>query len=82
MGISFPLFLFSILTMFLHAVAIGVTRLVYSKPIANARAHLCPMCSYDLSARSRDDDICPECGKTVPRRECVRLWCKLLRSWI
>ena len=45
-----------------------------------ARCQVCPKCFYDLSARSRNDDICPECGKIAPRRECVRLWCKLLRS--
>jgi len=44
------------------------------------RCQRCPMCFYDLSARPRDDDTCPECGQYTPRRECVRLWCKLLRS--
>jgi len=46
------------------------------------RCQRCPKCFYDLSARSRTDDICPECGSYTPRRECVRLWCKLLRSRI
>jgi hypothetical protein len=45
-----------------------------------ARCQTCPMCFYDLSKRPRDDDVCPECGVIAPRRECVRLWCKLLRS--
>ena len=44
------------------------------------RCQRCPVCFYDLSARPRDDDTCPECGVIAPRRECVRLWCKLLRS--
>lgn len=44
------------------------------------RCQRCPKCFYDLSARPRDDDTCPECGVIAPRRECVRLWCKLLRS--
>lgn len=44
------------------------------------RCQRCPKCFYDLSQRTRDDDICPECGVKAPRRECVRLWCKLLRS--
>ncbi|MBL4698423.1 MAG: hypothetical protein JKX70_06285 [Phycisphaerales bacterium] len=44
------------------------------------RCQRCPKCFYDLSARPRDDDTCPECGLNAPRRECVRLWCKLLRS--
>ena len=44
------------------------------------RCQRCPKCFYDLSARPRDDDTCPECGMNAPRRECVRMWCKLLRS--
>ena len=44
------------------------------------RCQRCHKCFYDLSARPRSDDICPECGLIAPRRECVRLWCKLLRS--
>lgn len=44
------------------------------------RCQCCPECLYDLSARPRDEDTCPECGMIAPRRECVRLWCKLLRS--
>lgn len=48
--------------------------------LLSKRCHVCPQCFYDLSARLRDDDTCPECGMIAPRRECVRLWCKLLRS--
>lgn len=44
------------------------------------RCHRCPKCFYDLSQRPRGDDVCPECGIVAPRRECVRLWCQLLRS--
>ena len=44
------------------------------------RCQRCPKCFYDLTARPRGDDICPECGVVAPRRECVRLWCRLLRS--
>lgn len=44
------------------------------------RCQRCPKCFYDLSQRPRDDEICPECGVVAPRRECVRLWCKLLRT--
>lgn len=44
------------------------------------RCQRCPRCFYDLSSRLRHDDICPECGVVAPRRECVRLWCRLLRS--
>ena len=51
-----------------------------SSVIVRAKGQMCPKCFYDLSARPRDDDTCPECGLNAPRRECVRLWCKLLRS--
>ncbi len=44
------------------------------------RCQRCPKCFYDLSARPREIDTCPECGIIAPCRECVRLWCKLLRS--
>jgi len=44
------------------------------------RCQRCPKCLYDLSQRPREIDTCPECGVNAPRRECVRLWCKLLRS--
>lgn len=56
----------------------GKQRLVSS--VVQSRCQRCPECFYDLSQRPRDDEICPECGIEAPRRECVRLWCKLLRS--
>ena len=48
--------------------------------LLSKRCQVCVHCFYDLSARPRDIDTCPECGLNAPRRECVRLWCKLLRS--
>ncbi|MBL4698424.1 MAG: hypothetical protein JKX70_06290 [Phycisphaerales bacterium] len=48
--------------------------------LLSKRCQLCVHCFYDLSARPREIDTCPECGTIAPRRECVRLWCKLLRS--
>lgn len=48
--------------------------------VLSKRCQLCVHCFYDLSARPRNIDTCPECGLNAPRRECVRLWCKLLRS--
>ena len=53
---------------------------VVARSLLPTRCQRCPKCFYDLSARPRDDDTCPECGTIAPRRECVRLWCKLLRS--
>ena len=50
------------------------------KQVVRSRGQMCVFCFYDLSGRPRDVDICPECGVVAPRRECVRLWCKLLRS--
>ncbi len=44
------------------------------------RCQRCPKCLYDLSNRPRTEGLCPECGVIAPRRECVRLWCKLLRT--
>ena len=64
-------------------VAVCVTaawRLKAKRLLLPARCQVCPNCLYDLSARPCDDDTCPECGLNAPRRECVRLWCKLLRS--
>jgi len=80
--VSFPLFVLSIVTMFLYGISIGIARIMHTKRIRNARAHLCPACSYDLNGRDPCDDRCSECGSLAPKRECVRLWCKLLRSWI
>ncbi len=48
--------------------------------LLSTRCQRCTQCFYDLSNRSRDEDVCSECGSFTPRRECVRLWCKLLRS--
>jgi hypothetical protein len=48
--------------------------------IIRSRGQRCPKCFYDLSARARYIDTCPECGVIAPRRECIRLWCKLLRT--
>ncbi|MDF1809067.1 MAG: hypothetical protein P1U42_05165 [Phycisphaerales bacterium] len=48
--------------------------------IIRSRGQRCPGCFYNLSARAHDIDTCPECGVIAPRRECVRLWCKLLRT--
>jgi hypothetical protein len=48
--------------------------------LIQARCHRCVFCFYDLSGRPRTDVHCPECGEVAPRRECVRIWCKLLRT--
>ncbi len=53
---------------------------IIKRDLFPARCQRCPKCFYDLSARPREIDICPECGTIASRRECVRLWCKLLRS--
>jgi hypothetical protein len=55
-------------------------RRVLKQRLIPIRCQRCPKCFYNLSKRPRDDDVCPECGVIAPRRECVRLWCKLLRS--
>jgi hypothetical protein len=71
------------LTLACWVVAVCVTtawRLRAKRLLLPARCQICPNCFYDLSARPRDDDSCPECGRYTPRRECVRLWCILLRS--
>jgi hypothetical protein len=59
---------------------IGKQRIKYR--LLNARCHVCAHCFYDLTARPSNNNTCPECGLYTPRRECVRLWCKLLRSRI
>ncbi len=51
-----------------------------SKELILVRCQRCPKCFHDLLQREPGDSQCPGCGETVPRRECVRLWCKLLRS--
>lgn len=61
----------------------GIGRIARSRlasKLTPTRCQRCPKCFYDLSARNRNDDRCPECGIDAPRRECVRQWCKLLRS--
>ncbi|MEM9373641.1 MAG: hypothetical protein AAGA55_08345 [Planctomycetota bacterium] len=63
-------------------VLIPVARTQVRGRVIETRAHMCPKCAYDLTARQPDDHTCPECGLVCPRRECVRLWCKLLRSRI
>ncbi len=57
-----------------------MSRVSLRKKLIPIRCQRCPKCFYDLSARPRGIDTCPECGLLAPRRECVRLWCKLLRS--
>lgn len=52
------------------------------RKIIQTRGQMCYFCRYDLSSRERDDHLCPECGQIVPRRECVRVWCRFLRSRI
>lgn len=76
--------IYSILFMvFLHLVAVGV-RFSASRRLARSliesRCQLCPSCGYNLQGRSRNDTACPECAYEISRRECVRRWCKLLRS--
>ena len=77
----FVFYLLLILPVFFLAfvfVCIGKCRI--KRSLLPARCQICPKCFYDLSARPREIDTCPECGLNAPRRECVRLWCKLLRS--
>ena len=57
-----------------------IGRQIIARRVIPSRGHMCLKCHHDLSARPRDDDTCTECGLNAPRRECVRLWCKLLRS--
>ncbi len=77
----FIFYLLLILPVFFLAfvfVCIGKYRI--KRSLLPARCQICVHCLYDLSARPREIDTCPECGLNAPRRECVRLWCKLLRS--
>lgn len=73
-----PIFALMILGLALRK--IGKRRL--KKKLLKHRCYVCVHCFYDLTARPISSHICPECGKYIPRRECVRLWCKLLRSKI
>lgn len=50
------------------------------KKVLRARGHLCPICAYDLRGLDGPDPQCPECGCVTPRRECVLLWCRFMRS--
>jgi hypothetical protein len=50
------------------------------RTLLGSRCQICVYCLYDLSARPRSEETCSECGKLASRRECVRLWCKLLRT--
>lgn len=71
---------FAFLIFCVSEVALFFGKRMLSSRILRCRGKICPNCFYDLSARPRNDDTCPECGMIAPRRECVRLWCKLLRS--
>lgn len=48
--------------------------------VLRARGYLCPICAYDLRGLEGSDSQCPECGCVTPRRECVLLWCRFMRS--
>ena len=61
-------------------VLMKIGKLELKGKLLQARCQRCVFCFYDLSQRSPEIDTCPECGEFAPRRECVRLWCKLLRS--
>lgn len=73
---TIPLSAFMLLGLVLKVV--GKRRI--KKKLLIHRCHVCVHCSYDLTARPSGSVVCPECGEYTPRRECVRLWCKLLRS--
>ncbi len=62
----------------INSLVIG-QRMIYQK-LNDVRYLRCPRCFYDLTGRAVNDQVCPECGEFSPRRECVRLWCDLLRS--
>ena len=65
---------------FLAVVFVCIGKYRIKRILLPARCQICVHCFYNLSARPREIDTCPECGTIAPRRECVRLWCKLLRS--
>jgi hypothetical protein len=50
--------------------------------ICKRRGQICPFCYYDLTARPLGETTCSECGRYTPRRECVRIWCKLVRHGV
>lgn len=57
-----------------------IARRRLKRRLINARCQLCHSCGYGLQGRDRDQLACPECAYKISRRECVRLWCKMLRS--
>ncbi len=77
---AFPLGCIGLLSYFLSNITIEYARIRCTKLIVSTRGQLCPVCMFDLSGRSRNDHQCTECGHFAPRRECVRLWCKFIRS--
>jgi ferredoxin len=72
-----------LIMVFLHLAATGV-RFAASRQLARrlieSRCQTCPSCGYSLQGRPRDELACPECAYEISRRECVRRWCKMLRS--
>lgn len=74
------LFGFAILNGFLAMFLLKIGQRSISSDLVNTDYFRCPKCFYDLNGRSNSEEICPECGQYTPRRECVRLWCKLLRT--
>jgi hypothetical protein len=79
-GVIFWLLPFSIGAAIVQSAFGALAKHQLASAIMCSHGQRCPKCFYDLSKRPRDDDVCPECGVIAPRRECVRLWCKLLRS--
>lgn len=77
-AIAWGVLCFAVFCVFELVLSLGKQRMVTM--MIQSRCCRCPECFYDLSKRPRDDDTCPECGFIAPRRECVRLWCKMLRS--
>jgi hypothetical protein len=71
---------YSLAMWFVAVCMVALGRRWAKRLVLPARCQICPNCFYDLSARPREIDTCPECGLNAPRRECVRLWCNLLRS--
>ena len=84
--VSLPILGFAILIAGICSFVGAVIHQIAKKRLKSAllppRCQRCTQCFYDLSNRSREEDVCSECGTYIPRRECVRLWCKLLRSRI
>lgn len=77
-AIAWGVLCFAVFAVFELVLSLGKQRMV--SMLIQSRCRRCPKCFYDLSQRPREDKICPECGITTPRRECVWLWCKLLRT--